>query len=73
MQSNKALKPRLPKLLQSWDFLPLFLRSLKPYDDQFQKLRCCKKLAQKQMNESSSIQEKEGQKVIELEMGTTRF
>ena len=73
IQSNEALKRRLPKRLQSWDFLPLFFRSLKPYDDQFQKLQCCKKLALKQINESSTIQEKEDQKMNELEMGTTRF
>ena len=33
----------LPPFLRDWSFLPLWMRSLKPIDDVFSKLRCCQK------------------------------
>ncbi len=43
------LPERLPKKLQDWKFLPIWLRSLKPYDSFIRKnlccLKCCRKLA----------------------------
>jgi len=33
----------LPSYLQTWDFLPLWMRSLQPLDDQFQRMACCQK------------------------------
>lgn len=41
MQNN--CRDSLPKVLRTWDFLPLWLRSLEPYDRLFRKLcGCCK-------------------------------
>ena len=33
----------LPEILRSWDFLPLFMHSLEPYDKVITGWRCCKK------------------------------
>jgi len=33
----------LPSGLQNWDFLPLWMRSLEPLDNQFQRMTCCQK------------------------------
>merc|ERR1719192_1357591 len=33
----------LPRVLRSWDFLPLFMHSLEPYDRVITGWRCCKK------------------------------
>lgn len=33
----------LPAMLQNWDFLPLWMRSLEPLDNQFQRMACCQK------------------------------
>jgi len=33
----------LPSFLQNWDFLPVWMRSLQPLDDQFQRMACCQK------------------------------
>lgn len=33
----------LPSLLRSWDFLPLWMRSLEPLDNLFSKIPCCSK------------------------------
>ena len=33
----------LPPFIRDWKFLPLWMRSLKPIDDVFSKLRCCQK------------------------------
>jgi sodium-dependent phosphate cotransporter len=33
----------LPPFLRNWEFLPLWMRSLKPIDNVFSKLRCCQK------------------------------
>ena len=39
----QSKKPNwLPQILRNWNFLPLQLRSLKPYDDQIKKLCRCK-------------------------------
>lgn len=32
MQSYKTTRKVLPKFLRTWDFLPLFMHSLEPYD-----------------------------------------
>lgn len=32
MQSYKSSRKILPEILQTWDFLPLFMHSLEPYD-----------------------------------------
>ena len=32
----------LPEFLKNWDFLPEFMRSLRPYDRVFTALPCCK-------------------------------
>ena len=37
----------LPKYLQTWDFLPEYLRSLKPYDKLIKKYLCFCKICQK--------------------------
>lgn len=46
MQANHF--ESLPPLLKTWEFLPLFMRSLKPYDDFIVKYLCfgrmCKKI-----------------------------
>jgi hypothetical protein len=34
---------RLPVILRTWEFLPIFMRSLEPYDRIMTKLLCCKK------------------------------
>jgi len=34
----------LPEFLKSWKWLPVWFRSLQPYDKIFSKLLCCKKL-----------------------------
>ena len=36
----------LPKVLKSWDFLPLFLHSLEPYDRVITGWKCCNKCTQ---------------------------
>ena len=36
----------LPKILKSWDFLPLFLHSLEPYDRVITGWKCCNKCTQ---------------------------
>jgi len=33
----------LPSVLRDWKFLPLWMRSLKPIDDVFSNMRCCRK------------------------------
>jgi hypothetical protein len=45
---------RLPNVIKNWNFLPLALRSLKPYDDQIKKLKCCAKLTNKE-KESNQV------------------
>lgn len=45
MQSTKFVL-KLPKILQNWNFLPLPLRSLKPYDELITKF-CCACLIKK--------------------------
>ena len=41
LQNNKP--SWLPKILQTWLFLPLFLRSLEPYNRVVTKMLCCAK------------------------------
>jgi sodium-dependent phosphate cotransporter len=40
----------LPACLRSWDFLPLWMRSLKPLDDFFARLPCCRRCTGAQAN-----------------------
>lgn len=45
----------LPRILKNWNFLPLFLRSLEPYDRILRKTICrCKKFNQIKPNESQT-------------------
>ena len=49
---------KLPKLLQTWEFLPLGMRSLKPYDAFFTKYICfckCLNKGQEQDDDNDSI------------------
>ena len=57
----------LPKFLQDWSFLPLWMRSLKPLDDLFAKLSCCKKCFQAQEVDSPSDNVEAGKTDDELE------
>ena len=41
IQKNKP--SWLPSVLRDWTFLPLWMRSLKPIDDVFSNMRCCRK------------------------------
>ena len=43
--SKKSLKKRLPEKLQTWEFLPIGLRSLQPYDRMVTSLPCCRRCA----------------------------
>jgi hypothetical protein len=40
--AQKYFPSWLPKVLRTWEFMPLFMRSLKPYDEILMKIRCCK-------------------------------
>ena len=44
---QKKFPKMLPKFLQTWEFLPLAMRSLKPYDKFFNTYICCCKCLQK--------------------------
>jgi hypothetical protein len=41
----------LPRFLQTWEFLPLWMRSLKPMDDFFGMIPCCRKCTNVKENE----------------------
>ena len=62
---QKKYNQKLPNKIKNWNFLPLALRSLKPYDDQIKKLKCCKKLTN---NKSNAENEKSNQNDESLEM-----
>jgi len=40
---QKKMPSWLPPILRDWTFLPLWMRSLKPIDDVFSNMRCCRK------------------------------
>jgi len=48
----------LPGFLMSWKWLPVWLRSLEPYDNIFNRFSCCRKLKEKNQNH---LQPSEGQ------------
>jgi hypothetical protein len=51
----------LPEIFHTWDFLPIYFRSLKPYDDFIVKYLCsgqmCKKIIEESKNNDKVIQE----------------
>ncbi len=48
----QSFKPMwLPGFLQTWEFLPLWMRSLKPLDDFFGMIPCCRKCTNVSKNE----------------------
>ena len=55
----------LPTLLQNWEFLPLFMRSLKPLDNLFTQIPCCRKCTT-DTTTTSSPEEAEEQADIEM-------
>ena len=52
----------LPEILKTWDFLPLWMRSLKPLDDLFGKMACC----QKCRHASDDVDIEEGKETMEI-------
>jgi len=53
----------LPSVLRTWEFLPLWMRSLKPLDDLFSRIPCCKKCSAATLD-----QEEEEQIEADIEM-----
>jgi len=49
----------LPSILRTWDFMPSFMRSLKPYDEWIEKYLFCFKFCQKVIVRKSSLMEAE--------------
>ncbi len=49
---QNKLPDKLPKILKNWDFIPLPLRSLQPYDKILAKMKCCKKVSNKDKNQN---------------------
>jgi hypothetical protein len=45
----------MPNVLRTWDFLPSFMKSLKPYDEWIEKYLLCFKFCQKVIVRKSSL------------------
>ena len=41
LQHSEKYSRYLPNILKTWEFLPIWARSLQPYDELFKSLRCC--------------------------------
>ena len=41
LQDSENYSRYLPNILKTWEFLPIWARSLQPYDKLFKSLRCC--------------------------------
>ena len=77
LQSKKKTRRILPNVLKTWNFLPIWLRSLKPYDTFLLKTICrCKRFNQIQPSDekNNEILEITVQKEkIELETKIEKF
>eukprot|EP00093_Oithona_nana_P003078 03078.XXX_87144_86775_1 [CDS] Oithona nana genome sequencing. len=58
MRSRSNLRRLLPSFLLNWDFVPLWMRSLAPYDEYFKRNVCCRTLEPENEQENYGMQQR---------------